>query len=89
MQRRTAGILADLSWKAEAVADSLADTGIPVRPLLCRHVGIPLPGRRSVRGIRLVGPRGLPDVVRHGSRVQAIEVQRASTLALRVLRPAA
>jgi Nuclease-related domain len=87
--RDKGGRRADLSWKAEAVADSLAGTGIPVRPLLCRHVGIPLPGRRSVRGIPLVGPRRLPDVVRHGSRVQAIEVQRASTLALRVLRPAA
>jgi hypothetical protein len=79
----------DLSWKAEAVADSLAGTGIPVRRLLCLHVGVRLPRKRSVQGIALVRLRRLPDVVRHGSPVQAIEVQRASARALEVLRPAA
>jgi hypothetical protein len=79
----------DLSWKAEAVADSLAGTGIPVRRLLCLHVGVRLPRSRSVQGIPLVSLRRLPDVVRHGSPVQAIEVQRASARALEVLRPAA
>jgi hypothetical protein len=83
------GRRADLSWKTEAVADSLAGTGIPVQRLLCLHVGIRLPGRRSVQGIPLVSLRRLPDVLRHGSRVQAIEVQRASARALEVLRPAA
>jgi Nuclease-related domain len=82
------GRRADLSWKAEAVADNLAGTGIPVQPLLCLHVGIQLPGRRSVQGIPLVRPRRLPDIVRHGAPVQAIEVQRASARALQVLRPA-
>jgi hypothetical protein len=79
----------DLSWKAEAVADSLAGTGIPVRRLLCLHVGVRLPRKRSVQGIALVSLRRLPDVVRRGSPVQAIEVQRASARALEVLRPAA
>jgi hypothetical protein len=79
----------DLSWKAEAVADSLAGTGIPVRRLLCLQVGVRLPGRSSVQGIALVSLRRLPDVVRHGSPVQAIQVQRASARALEVLRPAA
>jgi Nuclease-related domain len=79
----------DLSWKAEAIADSLAGTGIPVRPLLCLHVGIRPPGRRAVQGIPLVVLRRLPDVVRHGSRVQPIQAERASIRALEVLRPAA
>jgi hypothetical protein len=79
----------DLSWKAEAVADSLAGTGIPVQPLLCLHVGIGWPGKRAVQGIPLVRLRRLPEAVRHGSRVQAIEVERASARALEVLRPAA
>jgi Nuclease-related domain len=79
----------DLSWKAEAITDSLAATGIPVRPLLCLHGGIRLPGRRAVQGIPLVALRRLPDVVRHGSRVQPIQAERASARALEVLRPAA
>jgi Nuclease-related domain len=79
----------DLSWKAEAIADCLAGTGIPVRPLLCLHVGIRPPGRRAVQGIPLAVLRRLPDVVRHGSRVQPIQAERASARALEVLRPAA
>jgi hypothetical protein len=80
---------ADLSWKAAAVADSLAGTGVAVQPLLCLHPGVRLPGRRSVQGIPLVSRRRLLDVVGHGSRAQAVEVQRASARALQVLRPAA
>jgi hypothetical protein len=79
----------DLSWKAAAVADSLAGTGVAVQPLLCLHPGVRLPGRRSVQGIPLVSLRRLPDVVGHGSRARAVEVQRASARALQVLRPAA
>jgi hypothetical protein len=79
----------DLSWKAEAVADSLAGTGIPVRPLLCLHVGIRLPRRRVVQGIPLVALRRLPDLVHQGSRVQPVQIERASARALEVLRPAA
>src|SRR5215216_2613032 len=86
---RPDGPRADLSWKAAAVADSLGVTGIPVRALLCVHVGVRLPGRRSVQGIPLVSLRRLCDVVGHGSRAQAVEVQRASARALQVLRPAA
>jgi len=79
----------DLSWKAEAVADSLADTQIPVRPLLCVHSGIRPPGPRAVQGIPLVVLRRLPDVVRRGPRMQPFKVERASARALEVLRPAA
>jgi hypothetical protein len=87
--RHTRSPRADLSWKAAAVADSLAGTGVAIQPLLCLHPGVRLPGRRSVQGIPLVSARRLPDVVGHGSRAQAVEVQRASARALQVLRPAA
>jgi hypothetical protein len=87
--RDTRSPRADLSWKAAAVADSLAGTGVAVQPLLCLHSGVRLPGRRSVQGIPLVSLRRLPDVVGHGTRAQAVEVQRASARALQVLRPAA
>ena len=79
----------DLSWKAAAVADSLGVTGIPVRALLCLHIGVRLPVRRSVQGIPLVSLRRLPEVVGHGPRAQAVDVQRTSARALEVLRPAA
>ena len=79
----------DLRWKAEAVADSLAGTGISVRPLLCRHAGIWPRARRVVEGIPRVALRRLPKVVRNGSRVQPDEVEQASARALEVLRPAA
>jgi len=87
--RDTRSPRADLSWKAAAVVDSLAGTGVAVQPLLCLHPGVRLPGRRSVQGIPLVSRRRLLDVVGHGSRAQAVEVQRASARALQVLRPAA
>jgi hypothetical protein len=40
-------------------------------------------------GVPLVVLRRLPDVVRHGSRGQPIQAERASARALEVLRPAA
>ena len=79
----------ELSWKAQAVADSLTGTGIPVRPLLCCQLGIRPPGRRLVQGIPLVVRRRLPDVMRRGSRVQPIQLQQARARALDLLRPAA
>ena len=91
--RSTPGVIGgprpDLGWKAEAVADSLAGTGISVQPLLCLHVGIRPRARRAVEGIPLVALRRLPDIVRDGSRVQPSEVERASARAVEVLRPAA
>jgi hypothetical protein len=91
--RSTRGVISrsrpDLSWKAEAVADGLAGTGIPVQPLLCLHPGVRIPRRRRVQDIPMVSLRRLPDIVRHGARVQAIELQRASARALQMLRPAA
>jgi Nuclease-related domain len=79
----------ELSWKVEAVADSLAGTGIPVRPLLSLQSGIRPPGRRAVQGIPLVVLRRLPEAVRRGPRMQPFQVERASARALEVLRPAA
>jgi len=79
----------DLSWKVEAVADSLTGAGIPVRPLLCLHSGVRPPGRRTVQGIPLVVLRRLPNVVRRGPRMQPFQVERASARTLEVLRPAA
>jgi Nuclease-related domain len=88
-RRALGGPRPDLSWKVEAVADSLAGAGIPVRPLLCLHSSIRPPGRRGVQGIPLVVLRRLPDLVRRGPRLQPLQVERASTRALEVLRPAA
>jgi hypothetical protein len=78
----------DLHGKAEAVAGGLAGTGVPVRPLLCRHHGIPPRGRRP-DGIPLVVLRQLPEVVRNEPRVRPGEVERATARALEVFRPAA
>jgi hypothetical protein len=83
-----AGPLPGLRWKAEAIAEALAGTGIPVRPLLCVQRGTWLGGNRSVEGIPLTTLRQLPGVVRQGSRVQPTEVERATARALKVLRPA-
>src|SRR2546423_3778800 len=79
----------DLSWKAEAVANSLAGTGVSVQRLLCLHVGLRPRARRVVEGIPLVALRRLPDVLRRGSRVLPSELERASARALEILRPAA
>ena len=79
----------DLGWKVQAVADSLAGTGIPVRPLLCCHLAIRPPGAKLVQGIPLVVRRRLAEVVRRGSPVQPIQVEQASARAVQVLRPAA
>jgi Nuclease-related domain len=86
---RTGSPRHELSWKAPAVADSLVGTGIPVRPLLCSRIALRPPGRRLVQGIPLVARRRLCDLLRRGSRVEPIQVQRASARALEVLRPAA
>ena len=79
----------DLRWKADAVAASLAGTGMPVQPLLCLDAGIQPPGRSKVQGIPLVRRRQLAGVVRRGSRVRTAEVERATARVLEVLRPAA
>jgi hypothetical protein len=105
VQRRTAAMLAQLEQEGWLVLHDIAlpgwsasldhlvigptGTGIHVQPLLCLRVGIRPPGRRSVQGIPLVALRRLPDILRQGSRVRAIEVERASARALEVLRPAA
>ena len=88
-RHRTGSPRHELRWKAPAVADSLIGTDIPVRPLLCAQFVLRPPRRRLVQGIPLVARRRLPDRLRRGSKVEPIQVQRASARALEVLRPAA
>jgi hypothetical protein len=86
-----AGPRLGLRWEAEALADVLAGVArIHIWPLLCVHGGRgwrsgPLP---AVQGVHPATLRQLPDVVRHGSRVQPSEVERATARLLEVLRPA-
>jgi Nuclease-related domain len=84
-----AGPLRELRWKAAAVADVLAGTGVHVAPLLCVHGGMRPGGDRAVEGIRLTTLRQLPELVRRGSRLQPGKVEQATARALEVLRPAA
>jgi hypothetical protein len=87
-RRVAAGPLSGLRWKAEAIAEALAGTDIPVRPLLCVQRGMRLGGHRLVEGIPLTTLRELPDIVRQGSRVRPSDVEQATARALKVLRPA-
>ena len=85
----SAGMLRGLSGETAAVADALAgDVSISVRPLLCVYRGIRPAARWSKRRVDVATPRQLADAVRHGSRVQRGEVERATARALEVLRPA-
>jgi Nuclease-related domain len=83
------GPLRELRWKAAAVADVLAGTGVPVGPVLCVHGGVRLGGGRVIEGIRLTTLRQLPELVRQGSPLQPSKVEQATARALEVLRPAA
>jgi Nuclease-related domain len=83
------GPLRELRWKTAAVADALADAGVPVGSLLCVHGGMRPRGERSVEGIPLTTLRQLSEVVRQGTRVQPSNVELATARALEVLRPAA
>jgi hypothetical protein len=85
----TAGPLPELRWQAAAIADMLAGGGLlPVRPLLCVPAGWPV-GRRSVEGVTVATTRQLVEVIRQESPLEASEVERATTRALELLRPAA
>ncbi len=85
----TAGPLPELRWQAAAIADTLADgVLLPVRPLLCVPGGWPL-GRLSGEGITVATTRQLVDVIGQGPPLQAGDLERATTRALELLRPAA
>jgi hypothetical protein len=86
----TAGPLPELRWQAAAIADTLAGgVAIPVRPLLCVPGGWPA-GHLSMEGVTVATTRQLAEVIRQSSPpLQASDVERATTRALELLRPAA
>jgi hypothetical protein len=60
---------------------------LPVRPLLCVPGGR-LAGRQPVKGVTVATTRQLVDVIRQGPPLPAADVDRATTRALELLRPA-
>jgi Nuclease-related domain len=85
----TNGALRALRSEAAAVADALGGgASIPVKPLLCIYGRTPPRGRRSVEGVRTAAPRRLAEIVRQGSPLGPDDVERATSRALEVLRPA-
>jgi Nuclease-related domain len=84
----TADPLPKLRWQAAVFADTLADgVLLPVRPLLCVPGGRPADSR-SVEGVTVATTRRLVDVIRQGAPLAARDVERATTRALALLRPA-
>ena len=82
----TADPLPKLRWQAAVFADMLADgVLLPVRPLLCVPGGR-LAGR-SVEGVTVATQR-LVEIIEHGAPLPAGAVDRATTRALELLRPA-
>jgi Nuclease-related domain len=80
--------LAKLRWQATVLADMLAgERFLPVRPLLCVPGG-GLAGRQPVKGVTVATARQLVDVIRQGAPLPAGHVERATTRALELLRPA-
>jgi hypothetical protein len=83
----TADPLPKLRWQAAVFADMLADgVLLPVRPLLCVPGGR-LAGR-SVEGVTVATTQQLVKVIEHGAPLPAGDVDRATTRALELLRPA-
>lgn len=60
---------------------------LPVRPLLCVPSGR-LAANRSVEGVTVATTRRIVDVIRQGAPLPASDVERATTRALALLRPA-
>src|SRR4029453_878543 len=96
----TADPLPKLRWQAAVFADTLASgVLLPVRPLLCVPGGR-LAGRRAVEGgtggttggagegVTVATTRQLVKVIEQGARLPASDVERATTRALALLRPA-
>ena len=83
----TADPLPKLRWQAAVFADMLADgVLLPVRPLLCVPGGR-LAGR-SVEGVTVATTQQLVKIIEHGAPLPAGAVDRATTRALELLRPA-
>jgi Nuclease-related domain len=88
-RRTTAGPLPELRWEAAAVADILVGGSVtPVRPLLCIHGGMLPQAHRAVERVQVATHRQLAETVRHGSRLQPSDVERATARVLELLRPA-
>jgi hypothetical protein len=84
-----AGVLGELRSETHAIAEALGGRAqVPVRPLLCVHRSW-LRTPRTLRGIGVLAPRQLAQVVRSGSPVAHDEVEWATGRLLEVLRPAA
>ena len=80
--------LPKLRWQAAVFADMLADgVLLPVRPLLCVPGGR-LADSRSVDGVTVATTRRLVDVIGQGAPLPTSDVERATTRALALLRPA-
>ncbi len=87
----TAGLWRGLRSEAAAVADALAGgAATSIRPLLCVHSRLPLGMSRLARhGVQMAVPRQLAGMVRGGSKLPPEEVERITSRAIEVLRPAA
>ena len=80
--------LRGLRGQTGAVAEGLdGPDRVPVRPLLCVHGPWPA-STRSFPGGRTAGPRQLAKLLRSEPPLAADQVQRATTRALQLLRPA-
>jgi hypothetical protein len=77
-----------LRWQAAVFADTLASgVLLPVRPLLCVPAGR-LADSRPVEGVTVATTGRLVEVIRQGAPLPASDVERATTHALALLRPA-
>jgi hypothetical protein len=86
----TKGAVRALRSEAAAVAHALGGGGasIPIQPVRCIHGRTPPRCRRLVEGVQLATPRRLAEIVRQGSPLRPDDVERATSRALEVLRPA-
>jgi hypothetical protein len=84
----TADPLPKLRWQAAVFADLLADAVLlPVRPLLCVPGGR-LADSQSAEDVTVATTRQLAKIIRQGAPLPAGDVDRATTRALALLRPA-
>jgi hypothetical protein len=84
----TADPLPKLRWQAAVFADTLADgVSLTVRPLLCVPGGR-LADSQSVEDVTVATMRRVVDIIGQGAPLPASDVDRATTRALELLRPA-
>jgi hypothetical protein len=84
----TADPLPKLRWQAAVFADTLASgVLLPVRPLLCVPSGR-LADSQSAEDVTVATTQQLVEIIRQGAPLPADDVDRATTRALALLRPA-